>query len=188
MQDQYIELSTALPASASLYGLGESVRTSGFELPRNGTVLTLWARDSPAALPNQNIYSAWPFYMDVRAGSCLLWLSSSIDYTPCLHKNRRYSRATFREVLKSTCCLYPCFKPPFCCCTIYIKLERMPEFLGRGLSLVLKYYVGLSDYDVKVVLYLRQETAWPSSDLNKRISVAITLWPAQTALRTACCC
>lgn len=67
-QDQYIELCTALPASASLYGLGEGTRTNGFALPRNGSVQTLWARDSPAALPLQNTYSAWPFYMDVRAG------------------------------------------------------------------------------------------------------------------------
>lgn len=67
-QDQYIEISTALPASASLYGLGESTRMNGFALPRNGSVQTLWARDSPAALPLQNTYSAWPFYMDVRAG------------------------------------------------------------------------------------------------------------------------
>ncbi len=68
-QDQYVELSTALDPSASLYGLGESVRTGGFALPRNGTVLTLWARDSPAALPDQNIYSAWPFYMELRPGA-----------------------------------------------------------------------------------------------------------------------
>ena len=67
-QDQYIEISTALPASATLYGLGESTRMNGFALPRNGSVQTLWARDSPAALPLQNTYSAWPFYMDVRAG------------------------------------------------------------------------------------------------------------------------
>ena len=68
-QDQYLELSTALDPAASLYGLGESVRTGGFALPRNGTVLTLWARDSPAALPDQNIYSAWPFYMELRPGA-----------------------------------------------------------------------------------------------------------------------
>ena len=67
-QDQYIEFSTALKPSSSLYGLGESVRTGGFALPRNGSVLTLWARDSPAALPDQNIYSAWPFYLEMQAG------------------------------------------------------------------------------------------------------------------------
>ena len=93
-QDQYIELSTALPASASLYGLGESTRTNGFALPRNGSVQTLWARDSPAALPLQNTYSAWPFYMDVRAGgrrcelilkiSCMRWGHSSTSCAQAL--------------------------------------------------------------------------------------------------------
>ena len=73
-----MELSTALPASASLYVLGESTRPNGFALPRNGSVLTLWARDSPAALPQQNTYSAWPFYMDVRAGARALHASRAL--------------------------------------------------------------------------------------------------------------
>ncbi|KAK9835343.1 hypothetical protein WJX81_003869 [Elliptochloris bilobata] len=82
-KDQYIEISTSLPASASLYGLGESVRTGGFELPRNGTVQTMWARDSPAAQPNQNVYSAWPFYLHVQsdglAHGVLLLNSNGMD-------------------------------------------------------------------------------------------------------------
>jgi hypothetical protein len=44
-KDQYIELTTAVPADADLYGLGESSLPTGMLLPRNGTIITLWTRD-----------------------------------------------------------------------------------------------------------------------------------------------
>ena len=69
MQDQYIEISTIIPASATLYGLGEHVSTDGIALRRNGVPYALWTRDQPPTLPNVGVYGAHPFYMDVREGA-----------------------------------------------------------------------------------------------------------------------
>ncbi|WIA23387.1 hypothetical protein OEZ85_000147 [Tetradesmus obliquus] len=66
-KDQYIELTTAIPKSASLYGLGETTLSTGLLLPRDGRKLTLWNRDKPAADPDQNLYSSHPFYLQVNA-------------------------------------------------------------------------------------------------------------------------
>ena len=47
-EDQYLQLTSALPLDANVYGLGEVVASSGFRRdvgPGNGTIQTLWARD-----------------------------------------------------------------------------------------------------------------------------------------------
>ena len=69
MQDQYIEMSTAVAEDAALYGLGERTSSTGLELQRNGVPLALWNRDHQAALPDQNVYGSHPILMDVRAGA-----------------------------------------------------------------------------------------------------------------------
>ena len=69
MQDQYIEMSTAVAEDAALYGLGERTSSTGLELQRNGIPLALWNRDHQAALPDQNVYGSHPILMDVRAGA-----------------------------------------------------------------------------------------------------------------------
>ena len=83
-KNQYLEISTSLPESASLYGIGESTRPAGFKLaPRSK--YTLWAEDMASANPNPdaNLYGALPFYMDVRKnGDChgvLLLNSNGMD-------------------------------------------------------------------------------------------------------------
>jgi alpha-glucosidase (family GH31 glycosyl hydrolase) len=43
-KNQYIELTTDIPRSASLYGLGETTLSSGLLLPRDGRTITLWNR------------------------------------------------------------------------------------------------------------------------------------------------
>jgi alpha-glucosidase (family GH31 glycosyl hydrolase) len=64
--DQYWELSTSLNEGDSLFGLGESTQSGGFKLVP-GSTYTLWARDCPSAVTNQNLYGSHPFYLNVAA-------------------------------------------------------------------------------------------------------------------------
>ncbi|XP_024517857.1 probable alpha-glucosidase Os06g0675700 [Selaginella moellendorffii] len=66
-KDQYLEISTRIPAQAALYGLGESTRSDGFRILPNSTY-TLWAADTGADNTDVNLYGSHPFYMDVRSG------------------------------------------------------------------------------------------------------------------------
>jgi Galactose mutarotase-like len=68
-KDQFIEITTAVPAADDLYGLGEVSLPTGLRLPRDGSVITLWARDLPSALPYVNLYGSHPFYMQVSKGA-----------------------------------------------------------------------------------------------------------------------
>lgn len=69
-KDQYIELSTRLPRDSNIYGLGEVSLPTGLQLPRDGTTITLWARDMPSANPYANLYGSHPFYLQLNAGAC----------------------------------------------------------------------------------------------------------------------
>jgi alpha-glucosidase (family GH31 glycosyl hydrolase) len=69
-KDQYIELTTNVPADSDLYGLGEVTLPTGFLLPRDGRRITMWARDFPCAWPNFNLYGSHPFYLQLNAGGC----------------------------------------------------------------------------------------------------------------------
>lgn len=68
-KDQYIELSTELPRDADVYGLGEATLATGLLLPRNGKILTLWARDIGADTVDANLYGSHPFYLQVNPGN-----------------------------------------------------------------------------------------------------------------------
>eukprot|EP01018_Ginkgo_biloba_P029324 Gb_01073 [translate_table: standard] len=65
-KDQYLEISTAIPSSASLYGVGENTRPS-FRLERNRNY-TLWNLDVGSVNTFVDLYGSHPFYMDVRRG------------------------------------------------------------------------------------------------------------------------
>ena len=59
-EDQYLQLTSALPLGANVYGLGEVLASSGFrrDVGTNGgvgTVQTMWARDSPDPI-DENMY------------------------------------------------------------------------------------------------------------------------------------
>jgi alpha-glucosidase/alpha-D-xyloside xylohydrolase len=64
-KDQYLEISTQLPVTASLFGLGESTRPDGLQL-KQGRTYTLWTTDITAMDVNIDLYGAYPFYMDIR--------------------------------------------------------------------------------------------------------------------------
>ncbi|EJF58514.1 hypothetical protein DICSQDRAFT_172868 [Dichomitus squalens LYAD-421 SS1] len=69
-EDQYLQLTSALPLGANIYGLGEVLSSSGFRRDIGtdggvGTIQTLWARDSPDPI-NQNVYGSHPIYLEHR--------------------------------------------------------------------------------------------------------------------------
>ena len=68
LQDQYIELTSSIPSSATLFGLGEYTSNVGFPLRRDGIPYTLWNRDQPPAVPNANLYGSHPIILDIRDG------------------------------------------------------------------------------------------------------------------------
>lgn len=45
-EDQYLQLATAIPDSAYIYGLGEWIDPNGFARTKNGSLTTHWARDA----------------------------------------------------------------------------------------------------------------------------------------------
>ncbi|KZV75263.1 glycoside hydrolase family 31 protein [Peniophora sp. CONT] len=67
-EDQYLQLTSALPKDANIYGLGEAVATSGFRRDvstGNGTLQTFWARDI-ADPENENMYGMHAVYLEHR--------------------------------------------------------------------------------------------------------------------------
>lgn len=58
-KDQYLEISTHIPSSATLFGLGESTRPDGLPLVK-GKTYSLWATDIGAMNANVDLYGAYP--------------------------------------------------------------------------------------------------------------------------------
>ncbi|KAF8329517.1 alpha-glucosidase [Cantharellus anzutake] len=64
-EEQYLRLkTTALPADANIYGLGEHTET--FRLPNQNFTRTLWARDAYSVPAGTNLYGAHPIYFEHR--------------------------------------------------------------------------------------------------------------------------
>ena len=84
-KDQYLEISSAVPAGSRLYGLGEATSPSGIRIQPDGRPHTLWNHDSPAAWPGPNMYSSWPILLEVRedgsSHGVLLLNSNGMDVT-----------------------------------------------------------------------------------------------------------
>ncbi|KAH9854355.1 glycosyl hydrolases family 31-domain-containing protein [Lenzites betulinus] len=69
-EDQYLQLTSALPLGANVYGLGEIVASSGFrrDVGTNGgkgTIQTMWARDIADPV-DENVYGSHPIYLEHR--------------------------------------------------------------------------------------------------------------------------
>ncbi|KAF5346407.1 hypothetical protein D9758_012761 [Tetrapyrgos nigripes] len=72
-EDQFLQLTSALPFNTNIYGLGEAVASSGFRRdvgtgPTGGTVQTMWARNIADPIDG-NMYGSHPFYLEHRFNS-----------------------------------------------------------------------------------------------------------------------
>ncbi|CAL4957925.1 unnamed protein product [Urochloa decumbens] len=65
-KDQYLEVSTALPKDAALYGLGENTQPGGIRLRPNDPY-TIYTTDISAINLNTDLYGSHPVYMDLRS-------------------------------------------------------------------------------------------------------------------------
>ena len=63
---QYLRIKTSLPAHANIYGLGEHSEPLRLPVEGNGTVRTLWSRDSYGIPRGTNLYGNHPIYFDHR--------------------------------------------------------------------------------------------------------------------------
>ncbi|XP_008797841.2 alpha-xylosidase 1 [Phoenix dactylifera] len=83
-KDQYLEISTQLPKTAALYGLGENTQPGGIRL-RPKDPYTLYTTDISAINLNTDLYGSHPVYMDLRnegeasAHAVLLLNSNGMD-------------------------------------------------------------------------------------------------------------
>ncbi|KIP03540.1 glycoside hydrolase family 31 protein [Phlebiopsis gigantea 11061_1 CR5-6] len=69
-EDQYLQLTSALPKGTNIYGLGEVVASSGFRRDVGtdggvGTIQTMWARDIADPI-DENVYGSHPIYLEHR--------------------------------------------------------------------------------------------------------------------------
>ena len=85
MQDQYIEVTSPIPATSAIFGLGERTPSTGMQLLRQGIPITLWTRDQPAADPDENNYGAHPNYLEIRGGDVCPILAVGSAAVPLLH-------------------------------------------------------------------------------------------------------
>ncbi|KAI0762328.1 glycosyl hydrolases family 31-domain-containing protein [Fomes fomentarius] len=69
-EDQFLQLTSALPLGTNIYGLGEVLASSGFRRDMGtdggaGTVQAMWARDTPDPV-DENVYGSHPIYLEHR--------------------------------------------------------------------------------------------------------------------------
>ncbi|KAG6326515.1 hypothetical protein ID866_12574, partial [Astraeus odoratus] len=69
-EDQYLQITSALPLGTNIYGLGEVIASSGFRRDigtngGNGTIQTHWARDAGDPI-DENMYGSHPIYLEHR--------------------------------------------------------------------------------------------------------------------------
>jgi len=79
-KDQYLELTTAVPADADLYGLGEVSLPTGLLLPRYGSIITLWVAITVQQPLMRTVDGADPFYLQVNKGqNCCCSIDTAVD-------------------------------------------------------------------------------------------------------------
>ncbi|KIL65252.1 glycoside hydrolase family 31 protein [Amanita muscaria Koide BX008] len=64
-EDQYLQITSALPLDTNIYGLGEVIASSGFRRNIGGTLQTMWNRDVADPV-DENVYGSHPIYLEHR--------------------------------------------------------------------------------------------------------------------------
>lgn len=81
LKPRFLELTTSLPSTATVFGLGE--RTASLAVPRSPTPRALYSRDAAAYVRDQNLYGAWPLAIvvdeDGAAHSLLIASAAPLD-------------------------------------------------------------------------------------------------------------
>ena len=72
MQEQYIELNSAVEANSSLFGLEERTASTGLRLQQAGRPLAMWNHDTLSANADTNLYGSHPFVLEVRPGTVFM--------------------------------------------------------------------------------------------------------------------
>lgn len=72
LQEQYIELNSAVEANSSLFGLEERTASRGLRLQRAGRPLAMWNHDTLSANADTNLYGSHPFVLEVRPGTVFM--------------------------------------------------------------------------------------------------------------------
>ncbi|CAL8465182.1 g4717 [Coccomyxa elongata] len=150
-KDQYLEISSKIPSTTTLYGLGEQASSTGLPLRRDGLPYTLWTRDQPTNVPNVNSYGHHPFIMDVRQGGqahgILLLNSNGIDVV--LTKTKMQFRA-IGGILDLYFFMGPTPLDVLAQLTSIIGRPAMPPYWSMGLQQSKYGYLSL-DYCERVV-------------------------------------
>lgn len=79
-KDQYLEVRTSRDAKAKTFGLGESARLH--QALTTGKTYSMWATDIAAAVFDVNLYSSFPFYVEMlngKAHGAMLMNSNGLD-------------------------------------------------------------------------------------------------------------
>lgn len=63
--DQYLQIASALPSDANIYGLGEIIDSAGVRRNNEGSLSNMWNRDAGTPA-DENLYGAHPFYLETR--------------------------------------------------------------------------------------------------------------------------
>ncbi len=87
LQEQYIELNSAIDANSSLFGLEERTASAGLRLQRAGRPLAMWNHDTLSANADTNLYGSHPFVLEVRPGTVFMSCSlhhHEISAIPCV--------------------------------------------------------------------------------------------------------
>ena len=65
----YLEVTSSLPPTANVYGLGERTARAGLKLLKDGLPYALWNRDIGSMEADVNLYGSHPFVMVVHEGT-----------------------------------------------------------------------------------------------------------------------
>lgn len=65
-ENGYLQITSVLPPSANIYGLGEVYANSGFRRDPNNVTQAFWSSDAGGTPTDRNLYGGHPVYLEHR--------------------------------------------------------------------------------------------------------------------------